>query len=113
VQHPREQRPPPAYIRRLAHEAAAFLESDLEDSGLVRAPATWGGTLMDEDEFVVGVDVRLAEGEQLLRTGAAKEWGEHEIPVASVDGIQEPTGFIWRNPATLLPSPHRLKPGVG
>jgi hypothetical protein len=87
VQHAREQRPPPAYLGLLAHQASSFFQSDLEDSRLVRTPATSGGALMNEDELVVGVDVRFAEGEQLLRADATEEWGKDEIPVARVDGV--------------------------
>ena len=67
---------------------------------------------MDENEFVVGIDVRLPEGEQLLRASAAQEWGEDKSPVARFDGIQKPTSFVRWNPSTLPRSPDRPEAGV-
>jgi hypothetical protein len=67
---------------------------------------------MNEDELVLGVDVRLAEGEQLLRACAAQEWGKDKLPVTGVDGVQEVAGFVRRNPATLPASPDGLESGI-
>ena len=67
VEDPGEQRPSPAHVGLLADEAAALLQPGLQHARLVGSTSAGRRALMHEDQLALGVDVLLAQREQLLR----------------------------------------------
>ena len=102
MQDPWEQRPAPADLGLLANESAALFQPGLEDAWLVGPTASGRRALVHEDQFALGVDVLLAQGEQLLGSDPGEERREDQRPVARVDSVEQPAGFLGRDPAPLL-----------
>ena len=113
MQHLGEQRPSPADLGLLADEPAPLFQPGLQDAWLVGPPATGRRALMDEDQLALGVDVLLAQREQLLRADPREKRREDQRPVARLDGVEQTAGFLWRHPATLLALACRLQASVG
>src|SRR4051812_5520933 len=102
MEHAREQRPSAADTRVLADQAAPLLQPRLQHTRLVRSTARWGGTLVDEDELTLGVNVLVLQRKELLRPDAAQERSQDDSPVARLDSLEEMPSLVRRHPATLL-----------
>jgi hypothetical protein len=68
---------------------------------------------MHEDQRAFGVDVLLAQREQLLRPDPAEKRGENQCPVPRLDSVEQPARFLGRDPTALLARSHRLQASIG
>jgi hypothetical protein len=74
VKYSRKQRPASAYVEVFAHQAPALLQPRLQHAWLVGSTSARHGSLMDEDQLSLGVDVLPTERKELLGSHAREKW---------------------------------------